>query len=127
MTPDIETTPAPLGIDRDHLVDLLLRLLRTPSQTGRTDAVIQLIGDELTELEVPFELTRRGAMLVELPGKADPERAVIVHADTIGAMVRAVRPDGRLELIPIGTWSARFAEGARVTDGGRGSLRKQPR
>src|SRR3546814_18444374 len=30
-------------------------------------------------------------------------------------MVRAIRPDGRLDLVPIGTWSARFAEGGRVT------------
>src|SRR3546814_6095864 len=54
-------------------------------------------------------------MLIELPGKRDPDRAVVVHADTIGAMVRAIRPDGRLDLVPIGTWSARFAEGGRVT------------
>src|SRR3546814_20685626 len=54
-------------------------------------------------------------MLIELPGKRDPDRAVVVHADTIGAMVRAIRPAGRLDLVPIGTWSARFAEGGRVT------------
>src|SRR3546814_12096123 len=76
---------------------------------------MQLIGDELASLDVPFELTRRGAMLIELPGKRDPDRAVVVHADTIRAMVRAIRPDGRLDLVPIATWSARFAEGGRVT------------
>ena len=113
MTPP-DGSPAPLDIDREHLTGLLLDLLHTPSPAGRTDAVIQLIGDELTSLDVPFELTRRGAMLVELPGRNGPDRAVIVHADTIGAMVRAIRPDGRLDLMPIGSWSARFAEGGRV-------------
>lgn len=114
MTPEPDASPRPLKIDTDHLLDLLFRLLRTPSPTGRTDAVMQVIGDELSDLDIPFELTRRGAMLGVLPGRLAPERAVIVHADTIGAMVREVRPDGRLELIPIGTWASRFAEGARV-------------
>src|SRR3546814_8245074 len=91
VSPVQAPSPSPLEIDREHLVGLLLRLLNTPSPAGRTDAVMQLIGDELTSLDVPFELTRRGAMLIELPGKRDPDRAVVVHADTIGAMVRAIR------------------------------------
>jgi len=35
--------------------------------------------------------------------------------DTLGAMVKSLKDNGRLELVPIGTWSSRFAEGARVT------------
>ena len=42
-------------------------------------------------------------------------RAVVVHADTIGTMVKHLKDNGRLELVPIGHWSSRFAEGARVT------------
>src|SRR3546814_18901474 len=72
-------------------------------------------GEELGSLEVPWEITGRGGMGIGLRGKGDPVRGVVVHADTIGAMVRAIRPDGRLDLVPIGTWSARFAEGGRVT------------
>ena len=30
-------------------------------------------------------------------------------------MVKQLKPNGRLEIVPIGTWSSRFAEGARVT------------
>jgi peptidase M42 family hydrolase len=51
-----------------------------------------------------------------LPGtSATVDRALVVHADTIGCMVRALKDDGRLAIIPVGTFSARFAEGARVT------------
>src|SRR5690606_11554200 len=32
-----------------------------------------------------------------------------------GMMVRRIRSDGRILLAPIGRWSSRFAEGARVT------------
>jgi peptidase M42 family hydrolase len=109
------TSPAPLPIDLNWASDVLLQLLRTPSPSGRTDAVMQLIGDILDDLAVPFELTRRGALVAHLPSDREgPHRAVVVHADTIGCMVRDLKPNGRLEVIPIGTWSARFAEGARV-------------
>jgi peptidase M42 family hydrolase len=40
---------------------------------------------------------------------------MVAHLDTLGAMVKRIKENGRLELVPIGTWSARFAEGARCT------------
>ena len=51
------------------MVDTLLALLQTPSPSGRTDAVMQLIGGILDDLGVPFTLTRRGALTAELPGR----------------------------------------------------------
>jgi peptidase M42 family hydrolase len=119
----VNTTPPPslqdppvLPVDRAWMADLLLRMLRTPSPSGRTDAVMQLIGDVLVEVGLPFELTRRGALVAELPGASSSvDRAVVVHADTIGCMVKSLKDNGRLEVIPIGSFSARFAEGARVT------------
>ena len=108
-------SPAPLAIDMEWTTDVLLQLLRTPSPSGRTDAVMQLLGDILDDLCIPFELTRRGALVSELPSNSSgAHRAIVVHADTIGCMVQALKPNGRLALIPVGTWSARFAEGARV-------------
>ncbi|GAA4536048.1 osmoprotectant NAGGN system M42 family peptidase [Mycobacterium paraffinicum] len=101
--------------DRTWMVDTLLALLQTPSPAGRTDAVMQLIGDIFDDFGVPFSLTRRGALTAELPGEsAAIDRAVVVHADTIGCMVRRLKDNGRLEVIPVGTFSARFAAGARV-------------
>jgi peptidase M42 family hydrolase len=48
-------------------------------------------------------------------GEGKPARAIVAHLDTLGAMVRQLKPNGRLALAPIGTWSSRFAEGARVS------------
>lgn len=108
-------TPAMPEADRTWMVDTLLALLQTPSPAGRTDAVMQLIGDIFDDFGVPFSLTRRGALTAELPGEsATTDRALIVHADTIGCMVRRLKDNGRLEVIPVGTFSARFAAGARV-------------
>lgn len=101
--------------DRTWMVDTLLSLLQTPSPSGRTDAVMQLIGAILDDLGVPFTLTRRGALTAELPGESSTtDRAIVVHADTIGCMVRELKDNGRLTLVPVGTFSARFAAGARV-------------
>ncbi len=102
-------------VDRTWMVDTLLALLQTPSPAGRTDAVMQHIGDIFDGFGVPFSLTRRGALTAELPGEsATTDRALVVHADTIGCMVRRLKDNGRLEVIPVGTFSARFAAGARV-------------
>jgi peptidase M42 family hydrolase len=111
----VRQTAAMPEADRAWMIDTLLALLQTPSPSGRTDAVMQLIGDTFDEFGVPFTLTRRGALNAELAGEsATTDRALVVHADTIGCMVRRLKDNGRLELIPIGTFSARFAAGARV-------------
>lgn len=111
-----------LVIDAGYLADLLGRLLETPSPSGYTDQVVRLVCAELDALGIDYELTRRGAIRANLEGRRrSPDRAVIAHLDTLGAMVKSLKDNGRLAVVPIGTWSARFAEGARVTvfrDGG---------
>ena len=103
-------------IDLEYLKDILSRLLLTPSPTGFTDEVVNLVGKELEMLEVPFELTRRGAIRATIKGEQEsPDRAMVAHLDTLGAMVKRLKKNGRLEIVSIGTWSARFAEGARVS------------
>jgi peptidase M42 family hydrolase len=105
-----------LFIDEKWMREILLTLLEIPSPTGRTDQIMQYLGERLTELQIPFELTRRGALLATLRGRRTvPARAVVVHADTIGMSVRRIKADGRLQPEPIGSHSARFSEGARVT------------
>lgn len=103
-------------IDPDRLTATMLNLLGIPSPSGRTDEVVQVLGDHLIDLGLEPELTRRGAISVRPPGTPEgPARAVVAHADTIGAIVREIKPNGRLKLAQIGTHSARFAEGARAT------------
>lgn len=105
-----------LTIDKRYLLDTLLKLLDIPSPTGFTDQVVHFVGSELEALGTPFELTRRGAIRATLKGKQEtPDRATVTHLDTLGAMVRELKENGRLSIVSIGTWSARFAEGCRVT------------
>ena len=106
-----------LKIDLDYMLDMLVRMLQVPSPCGFTDPMVHCVGEELQRLGLSFELTRRGAIRADFPPapRQRPARAIVAHLDTIGAMVRQLKPNGRLALAPIGTWSSRFAEGARVT------------
>ncbi len=114
--------------DGGYLLNLLLDLLDIPSPAGYTDTIVHRVGAELKDLGIDFELTRRGAIRANLFGlQSSPDRAVVAHLDTLGAMVAGLKPNGRLAICPVGTWSSRFAEGARVsiyTDDGprRGSI-----
>lgn len=108
-------SPKLLPIDMHYVRDVLVRLLRLPSPSGRTDEVMHLIGQELTDIGIYFQLTRRGALIANVHGEQEsPDRAVVVHSDTTGAIVKRIKDDGRVQIAPIGTFSSRFAEGARV-------------
>lgn len=110
-----------LRIDAGYLKTTLLELLAIPSPTGLTDEIVHYTGARLEALGVPYELTRRGTIRAilrrTLPErrKSSPACAIVSHLDTLGAMVREIKANGRLALTPVGTWSSRWAEGGRVT------------
>lgn len=106
----------PVPIDVDYMQQMLFQLLRIPSPSGYTDQIVHFVGEELTRLGVDFELTRKGAIRATLHGKEHrSDRAVVAHVDTLGAVVKSIKENTRLGVSPLGYWSARFAEGARVT------------
>lgn len=105
-----------LTVDVNYLADVLKRLLEIPSPAGYTDTIVRHACEELSRLGVQYELTRRGAIRARIPGAEQKgARALIAHLDTLGAQVKYLKDNGRLEVVPIGHWSARFAEGARCT------------
>ncbi|MFN0263146.1 osmoprotectant NAGGN system M42 family peptidase [Tepidamorphus sp. 3E244] len=105
-----------LSIDHDYLIDILERLLKIPSPTGYTDTIVRFVTKELQRLGLEPELTRRGAIRAVRQGsRRKGARAIVSHLDTLGAQVKCLKDNGRLSVVPIGTWSSRFAESARVT------------
>lgn len=110
-----------LPIDVTFLKTTLLELLHIPSPAGLTDEIVHYTGTKLDAIGVAYELTRRGTIRAVLRRnmperrRSSPACAIVSHLDTLGAMVREIKPNGRLSLSPIGTWSSRWAEGGRVT------------
>jgi peptidase M42 family hydrolase len=105
-----------LTIDTEYLLEVLEKILKIPSPTGYTDSVVRFVDRELEELGLVPELTRRGAIRAIRKGKHETgARAIVSHVDTLGVQVKRLKDNGRLAVVPIGHWSARFAEGARAT------------
>lgn len=103
-------------IDTLYLREQLERLLSIPSPTGYTDTIVRHVSEELERLGIDYSVTRRGAILALYRGAAsEGARAIVSHLDTLGATVKMIKDNGRLELVPIGTWAARAAEYTRCT------------
>jgi putative aminopeptidase FrvX len=104
-------------IDHDFLTSFITDLLNTPSPTGFTDRAIALCEDALTDLPgATAHRTRKGALIVELAGEQNlPWRALTAHVDTLGAMVKQIKSNGRLKLSRLGGFAWNTVEGEGVT------------
>ena len=57
----------------------------------------------LEKLCYPYKITPKGNIIVTVEGKDNTSsRVVTAHVDTLGAIVRAIKPSGRLKLDKIG-------------------------
>lgn len=116
-------------LDDTRLVATLEQLLAIPSPTGHCEPIIDFIVDELRSIGLEPSRARKGGLTATLEGESDSDpRALTAHVDTLGAIVKAIKSNGRLRLDPIGslTWNAVEGEGLTVhaSDGKpvRGSL-----
>lgn len=115
-----------MTIDTDYLTTFLVGLLNTPSPTGDTERAIAYTETALRELGLETRRTVKGALVATLEGRAeDAPRAVTAHADTLGAMVKEIKPNGRLTLTQIGgyPWNAIEGEGITVATEAHGTVR----
>ena len=110
----------PLAFDVDAAVSFLVDLLNTHSPTGRTADAVAFAQAAFEALDMPgltTELTRKGALVITIPGKADDApRALSAHVDTLGLMVKEIKASGRLRASQIGggMWNAVEFEGVTV-------------
>jgi len=113
-------------IDTEYITEFLVGLLNTPSPTGDTDKAIAYCESAMQALGLETRRTRKGALLATLAGQSDAEpRAVTAHVDTLGAMVKEIKPNGRLALTQIGgyAWNAIEGEGVTIATEGQGTYR----
>jgi putative aminopeptidase FrvX len=104
-------------IDEQYLKTSLVTLLNIPGPTGFADAAIAWTEAAVDALNLPHERTRKGALTATLAGRSeDAPRALNGHVDTLGAMVKEIKSNGRLKLTKIGgfAWNTVEGEGCRV-------------
>lgn len=93
-------------------IEYLKKLLSIKSPTGYTKDIIDYLSNELQKLGYNYKKTNKGLLIVTVKGKDDENhRFVTAHVDTLGAMVRAIKPDGRLKLAQIGSYPWNMIEG----------------
>lgn len=113
----------PITFNGKELLQLINELVSIPSPSGYTDRIIDHIAGFLNKLGVANVKNRKGGLIATVPGKNGREhRLVTAHIDTLGAMVKEIKADGRLRLTKIGgsQWTHVEGEYCQIfaTDGG---------
>lgn len=104
------------AINIDKMVDFLVGLLNTPSPTGDTDRAMAYIQTAFADLPVTLTKAPKGFLAGTWPGENHTApRALTAHADTLGAMVRGIKRNGRLQMTQLGGWLWNSVEGEGVT------------
>jgi putative aminopeptidase FrvX len=104
-------------IDADYLVNFLTGLLNIPSPTGFTGEAIASVEKSLASFpELELARTRKGALVATWPGlRDDARRGLTAHTDTLGAMVKEIKSNGRLKLSRLGGFAWNTVEGEGCT------------
>ncbi|MDQ0253149.1 putative aminopeptidase FrvX [Evansella vedderi] len=96
----------------EETVQLIKELVSIPSPSGNTNEVITYVEDFLTKLNVETKRNRKGGLIATIPGKDnDNHRMLTAHVDTLGAIVKEIKPSGRLKLDLIGGFRYNAIEG----------------
>lgn len=87
----------------EYAVEQIVNLCNIPSPSGFTRKAEQYIFNEFTTLGYKPTFTNKRAILIDLGGEGNG-LLLFAHIDTLGAMVRAIKPNGRLRLSKIGVF-----------------------
>ncbi|MBN1230878.1 MAG: M42 family metallopeptidase [Anaerolineales bacterium] len=105
-------------VDIDYQIQFLTGLLNTPSPTGMTEQAVTYTLQAIKGFPgVKISANRKGGLLLSWDGKDNSApRALTAHLDTLGAMVKEIKPNGRLKLTQLGgyPWNTIEGEGCTV-------------
>lgn len=103
-------------MNKDYIINHMLTLLTTPSPTGDTEAAIAYVEDCFKALGIETKRTIKNALIATIPGEDDSKhRTLSAHVDTLGAMVKEIKGDGKLKLTQIGGYAWSTIEGEYCT------------
>lgn len=103
------------NINQDYVLGWLDQLLKIPSPSGYCHRIMALLAEEAGRLGAEFEYTPKGGGILTVKGKSTEAIGLTAHVDTLGAMVRSIKDNGRLRLSPVGGYSMNSIEGEYCT------------
>lgn len=96
----------------NETIRLIKQLVEIPSPSGNTNEVIAFVEKYLAGVNVETKRNHKGGLIATIPGKnKSKQRMLTAHVDTLGAMVKEIKPSGRLTLDLIGGYKYNAIEG----------------
>ncbi|MDN7244365.1 M42 family metallopeptidase [Planococcus shenhongbingii] len=98
--------------NKQEALGLLKELVGIPSPSGYTMEVMNSIKIHLEKWNVGYTTTKKGAVIATIQGKNQNQHKLLTaHVDTLGAMVKEIKPSGRLKLSLVGGFKFNAIEG----------------
>ncbi|MDS8773931.1 peptidase M42, partial [Streptococcus pneumoniae] len=93
-------------------ISTLEKLVNIPSPSGYTMQVMDFVTDFFDQATIPYIISNKGGVIATIKGQDDKRhRLLTAHVDTLGAMVKEIKPSGRLKLSLVGGFKFNAIEG----------------
>ena len=93
----------------ENIVKYVVDLCKIPSPSGFTKKAEKYLLKTLKGFGFKSWQTKKGSVVVDLGGKGN-SLILAAHVDTLGAMVRSIKSDGKLRVTPIGGYPGAYIE-----------------
>ncbi|WP_026891936.1 M42 family metallopeptidase [Lacrimispora aerotolerans] len=94
-----------------YVTNILEKIVNIPSPSGYTKEVMKAVEEEALSFGYASTYNRKGGLIIEVPGQSKEVLGLSAHVDTLGAMVRSITPEGRLNIVLVGGFMMESIEG----------------
>ena len=94
----------------EYIVEVLEKLVNTPSPSGYTREVMKLVEEEAAKWGYASSYNRKGGLIIEVPGKTSQVLGLSAHVDH-WAKVVPLSHNGMLFIVPVGGFMMESIEG----------------
>ncbi|HHU71916.1 MAG TPA: M42 family metallopeptidase [Clostridiales bacterium] len=96
----------------DYIIEAIDRLVNIPSPSGFTKDVMDYVKSEAEGFGYSCEMSRKGGLIISVPGNSDRTIGLSAHVDTLGAMVRSISSEGMIKFTLVGGYTMNSIEGS---------------
>lgn len=94
-----------------YVTEILEKIVNIPSPSGYTKEVLTAVEEEAKAFGYSSTYNRKGGLIIEVPGQTKEVLGLSAHVDTLGAMIRSITPEGRLNIVLVGGFMMESIEG----------------
>lgn len=97
-----------------NLPEILEKVVSIPSPTGYHKEIVPFMKETIEAMGIEVSLLNKKAVVAKIPGKSEEAILFSAHMDTLGAMVKEIKGNGRIKVTMIGgcPWVSLDAENA---------------